>query len=420
MAIIWRAFWVWILFILYSFRFTWALTLYLFHREHERLQQSLGKLLVGLFRKLGATFIKFAQVLSTRADLVPQILRNELSRLHDQVGAFSYTQVKAYFQSELNASPDELFEQFDPYPIASASIAQVHVARYRTKKVAIKVLRPNVENLVDADLSVLKFWAKFLHHFKRLKALNIPALVGELSLALSAQLDLRAEAHNNRRFNDNFAAIEGIDFPQLIPALCTRRILVMSYEEGLNVNELDDSATQEIIARRGYQMMLHMVFNHGFVHADLHPGNMLVQGNRLMIVDLGLIATLQASDQHALRRLCIAWGKKDKKEIATQLLVVGLKSNESQLLEKQKTLVNQAVDKLVSDYGDVQLAHIQIGSILLDGLKLIHALELEINPAFSMVALSLAVVEGVARQLAPELDLIQEALPFLTSLEQIQ
>ncbi len=392
-----------------------------------RRQALFGSALARLCRRLGATFVKLAQVLATRADILSDPAREELSKLHDQVGAFPYRLARETIIEELGEPPERLFEQFDPYPVASASVAQVHKATLRSppgddgsssdgREVAVKVLRPQIEELVDIDLRVMRTWAHVLAILPPFSSLNPVCVLEEFAHAIWRQLDLRLEARNNRRFAENFAADEHITFPTLVDEFCTRRVLCMEYVEGHGVLETDTAETsiveRAMLARRGYAMILRMVFEHGFVHADLHPGNLRVRGDQLVLFDLGLTAEVTPEHRQALIGLCLAWVQRDVDAACARIAEVGFHGQEPRDRER----LRRDVVELLERYGDVALGEIQVGRLLLDALSLVRRQWADFDPSFTMVALSIAVVEGVARQLAPDLRLMQEALPILQEL----
>lgn len=390
----------------------------------ERRIAAAGELCADLCRRLGATFVKLGQVLATRSDLLPNAFRERLAALHEQVGSFPYALVRQTVVDELGAPPESIFAQFDPYPVASASVAQVHRAVLANgRDVAVKVLRPRVEESVDRDLRVMRVWARILAWLPPIATFAPVRVLGEFAHALRAQLDLRREAVNNRRFRDNFADADAIHIPSLVEELCTQRVLCMEFVDGQRLplgehapppaDEEDEGPEggmdREALARAGYQMVLSMVFEHGFVHADLHPGNLRVHEGRVVFFDLGLVAEVSPEQRRALVALCLAWATRDVDAICQHMAGVAFHGESPRDPER----LHAAVEALLERYGDIVLADIQVGHLLLDLLRLVRRQWADFDPSFTMVALSIAVVEGVARQLAPEMRLMQEALPLL-------
>ena len=382
--------------------------------QSER-QRRLGARLATLCRRLGATFVKLAQILATRADILPDALRERLAELHERVGPFPYPLAHQTIVNELGATPEQIFAQFDPYPVASASVAQVHRARLPDgREVAVKVLRPGVEGLVATDLRIMAVWARILSVIPVVRRLSPIQVLAEFAHALERQLDLRIEAANNRRFREIFATHPRVRFPALVEEFCCQRVLTMDFIEGdgiLQQAHTSEEARQDL-ARTGYRMVLEMVFEHGFVHADLHPGNMRVAGDKLVVFDLGLTAEVSSAQQSSLRRLCLAWARRDTGTICDELGELAFKGQPP----RDAARLHLDVSKLLDHYGDLVLGEIQIGRLLIDLLLLVRRQWPALDPTFTMVAVSIAVVEGVARQLAPELRLMQEAVPFLTEI----
>ncbi|MBW2733813.1 MAG: AarF/ABC1/UbiB kinase family protein, partial [Deltaproteobacteria bacterium] len=342
--------------------------------------------------------------------------RRRLEVLHEKVGSFPYALVRQTVVDELGAPPESLFAQFDPYPVASASVAQVHRAVLANgSEVAVKVLRPHVERIVDRDLRVMRVWARLLALLPPLGAFAPVRVLGEFAHALRAQLDLRREAVNNRRFRNNFSDSNQVRIPALVEELCTQRVLCMEFVEGARlplgqqVQQSDQAFDRLALARAGYHMVLSMVFEHGFVHADLHPGNLRVDQGRLVFFDVGLVAEVSPEQRKALVRLCLAWATRDADAICRHIGQVAFHGE----TPMNPNALRDDINALLEHYGDIILADIQVGQLLLDLLRLVRRQWVSFDPSFTMVALSIAVVEGVARQLAPEMRLMQEALPFL-------
>lgn len=372
-------------------------------------QALVGRLLARLLRRLGATFIKLGQLLATRPDLLSDEARRELSQLHTRVGPVPYERTRPLLERELGAPPEQMFELFDPYPVASASVAQVHRALLQHRAVAVKVLRPGVEQQVDRDLRLMRGWARFLALIKPLRLLSPREVVAEFARAMRQQLDLRIEAHNNRRFAANFAHDSDVAVPGLVEQLCTRRVLVMDFIGGQPILEPDRPQPDNMrLARAGYRMLLKMVFTDGLVHADLHPGNLVVEDGRLVLLDVGVVAELTKRHRRGLVNLCLCWVAGDPRSVCHAIAETGFGGRPPADPER---LIHD-VERLMARYGHAALAEIEVGRLLLDVLRLVRGQWVRIDPAFTMLAVAIAVVEGVGRQLAPELKLMEEALPF--------
>ncbi len=267
--------------------------------------------LAGLLIALGATFVKVGQIMSTRPDLFPPHIIRALTRLQDNVGAFSWRDVERTIVEELGKPVGELYATFDQTPIASASVAQVHRATLPSgDEVAVKVRRPGLDDLVAFDLSVMRLFARVIAVVPSIRLLAPVESVDEFGRAIRAQIDLRIEAGNNRRFTEMFAGDPDVLFPKLYPELCGRRVLTMAFIRGVKV--LDAPAKQGTDATRlakiGFRTLLKMVFADGFVHADLHPGNIYVdEKDKVVILDLGLTAELDEAARRAFALFFASW-----------------------------------------------------------------------------------------------------------------
>ena len=363
-----------------------------------------------VFGTLGATFIKVAQYLSTRPDLIPDGVAQGLQKLQDRVEPFPYRDVRCILLDELGDAPEAIFAELDPYPEASASVAQVHRGVLQTdgREVAVKILRPDIDRVVALDLALMRLTARLLNVVPALRILAPVEVVDEFAEAIAQQLDLRIEAANNRRFAENFAGDERVAVPALVEEHCTRRVLCMQFIHGEKVlGPVRSAETAERLARAGFHMLLRMVFVHGFVHADLHPGNLFVADGKLIMLDLGLVARLTPAHRAVLVQLFQAWLARDPARVCqvVQRLLEGEPPGSEGLAELERQ-----VARLLERYSNVALAEVSMGEVMLKVLRLMRRHNLRVQPALTMVILSMGVVEGVGRQLAPQLDLAREAM----------
>jgi ubiquinone biosynthesis protein len=364
---------------------------------------------VNVIQELGATFVKIGQFLSTRADVLPPHLLHALERLQDHVPPFPYDQVQRLLHQQLGERAEELFEELDPYPIASASVAQVHRGRLRDGQVvAVKVLRPGIERTVRFDLLVLRALARALSIFRSVRALQPVAIVDEFGRAVRQQLDFTIEAANNRRFRTNFAGDDNVGVPRLVDALCTERVLCMELVSGGKLlGPQREPAEREHLARTGFRLLLKMIFVDGFVHADLHPGNLLVDGRRIIMLDLGLVAELGPRHRSALAQLFAAWGAGDAGRICDLMLALAPADGPIDVAR-----LRVGIEELTTSYRTIALEQVQLGQVLLAVTRLLRRQRVRLEPALTMILVAIGVLEGVGRQLAPHLDLVREGLAF--------
>jgi ubiquinone biosynthesis protein len=377
-----------------------------------RRQEWFGQCLLDLFRHLGAAFIKVGQIMSTRPDLVPEHIFHALEHLQDDVGPFPFEAVARTIAEDLGRPIDQIFAEFSPRPIASASVAQVHKARLLDGRiVAVKVRRPDVLEICTFDLAVMRKVAHLLGKIPSLAALGAESTVDQFGRAIYAQLDFRVEAKNNRRFRENFRNEPDVVFPEIFEEFCSERILCMTHIEGTKILDARNGPSDpKRIARLGLRALMKMIFEDGFVHADLHPGNIFVlPNNRIAIVDLGLVGELDAPHRATFSRFFAAWANRDADTMAHLLYSVAINPVEgSAAFERFRTAV---VEFMARTWGH-RMSEVHPGKLLLDMLGLLRRHHIRMAPAFTIVNIAIAVTEGIGRQLDPDLDLMAEAIPF--------
>ena len=396
----------------YGLGWTW---LRLRGRPLSERQAFFGTCVLALFRSLGATFIKVGQIMSTRPDLLPPHVISALSRLQDDVGPFPFAQVQRTIEEDLGRPLTELFAEFSPQPIASASVAQVHRARLPSGELcAIKVRRPDIEELCAFDLMVMRLYARTLELIPSLRLLAPLQSVEQFGRAIAMQLDFTIEARNNIRFQKNFAGDPDVVVPKLYPALCSRRVLVMEFIEGFKI--LDFKKTQfepRRLGQIGFRVMLKMVFADGFVHADLHPGNLLVtpQG-QVALLDLGLVAELDDEHRTAFARYFAAWSTGDGRTMAD----IMVRHSPSPHIQDPVGFT-AAIQEFVNRLHGKRLGEVEVAAVVFGMLQILRRYRVRVNATFTMVNIAIAVTEGIGKQLDPTLDLLAEAMPFFMALK---
>jgi ubiquinone biosynthesis protein len=396
----------------YGLGWTW---LRLRGRPLSERQAFFGTCVLALFRSLGATFIKVGQIMSTRPDLLPPHVIAALSRLQDDVGPFPFAQVQRTIEEDLGRPLTELFAEFSPQPIASASVAQVHRARLPSGELcAIKVRRPDIEELCAFDLLVMRLYARTLELIPSLRLLAPLQSVEQFGRAIAMQLDFTIEARNNVRFQKNFAGDPDVVVPKLYPALCSRRVLVMEFIEGFKI--LDFKKTQfepRRLGQIGFRVMLKMVFADGFVHADLHPGNLLVtpQG-QVALLDLGLVAELDDEHRTAFARYFAAWSTGDGRTMAD----IMVRHSPSPHIQDPVGFT-AAIQEFVNRLHGKRLGEVEVAAVVFGMLQILRRYRVRVNATFTMVNIAIAVTEGIGKQLDPTLDLLAEAMPFFMALK---
>jgi len=374
-----------------------------------------GQCLLDLFRHLGATFIKVGQIMSTRPDLVPEHITHALAHLQDDVGPFPYEAVARTIVEDLGRPIEQVFAEFSPRPIASASVSQVHKARLHDGRVvAVKIRRPDVLEICSFDLAVMRQVARLLGKIPALAAMAPESTVDQFGRAIYAQLDFRVEANNNRRFRENFRGDPDVVFPEIFKEYCSERILCMTHIEGIKIlDSRKGPSDPKRIARLGLRALMKMIFEDGFVHADLHPGNIFVlENNRIAIVDLGLVGELDGPHRATFSRFFAAWASRDADTMARLLYSLAINPMEgAAAFERFRVAV---VTFMARTWGQ-RMSDVHPGKLLLDMLGLLRRHRIRMAPAFTIVNIAIAVTEGIGRQLDPELDLMAEAIPYFMS-----
>jgi ubiquinone biosynthesis protein len=397
----------------------WVGLIFLWLRRSGRARRRawMGQVVVDLFRELGATFIKVGQIMSTRPDLIPEFISQALAELQDHVGPFSFDDVIRTIEGDLHRPLQSVYTEFAPVPLASASVSQVHKARLTDGRiVAVKVQRPNVVELCTFDLAVMRIGARILNVIPSISTLAPVDTVEEFGRAVFAQLDFRIEASNNRRFRENFRNDPQVVFPEVIEALSTERILTMSFIEGTKI--LSTATTRsdpKRVARLGLATLLKMIFEDGFVHADLHPGNIFITpDDKLALLDLGLVGELDEPHRKGFARFFAAWAQRDGDAMAH--IMYGMSASAAQPRDPEAfERYRAAIIEFVGRYWGHRLGEVQVGKVLLDMLGILRRHRVRVNPSFTIVNIAIAVTEGIGKQLDPELDLMSAALPYFLS-----
>jgi ubiquinone biosynthesis protein len=378
-----------------------------------------GQVVLDLFRELGATFIKVGQIMSTRPDLIPEYVSRKLQQLQDDVGPFPLAAVLRTIEADLGRPVATLFPEFAPVPLASASVSQVHKARLPDGRlVAVKVRRPDVVELCTFDLHVMRMGARLLNAIPSISTLAPVDTVEEFGRAIFMQLDFRVEARNNRRFRENFRAEPEVIFPEVIEALSSERILTMSFIEGTKILSTRQTRSDpKRVARLGLRVLMKMIFDDGFVHADLHPGNIFITpDDKIALLDLGLVGELDEPHRRHFTKFFAAWAQRDGDTMARLMYAMSANAAATPSGEPADPAAFEryraAIIEFVGRYWGQRMGEVQVGKVLFDMLAILRRHRVRVNPTFTIVNIAIAVTEGIGKQLDPELDLMAEALPY--------
>ncbi|MCW5638038.1 MAG: ubiquinone biosynthesis regulatory protein kinase UbiB [Rubrivivax sp.] len=369
--------------------------------------------------KLGPIFVKFGQVLSTRRDLLPLELADELAKLQDRVPPFPAAQAAALVERAFGKPVDELFATFESEPVASASIAQVHFATLQSgREVAVKVLRPGMLAVIDSDLELLHTLARWVERLssdgKRLRPREV---VAEFDTYLHDELDLVREAANAAQLRRNMQGLNLVMVPEMLWELCTPTVLVMERMYGIPISQtqrlIDAGVDLKKLARDGVTIFFTQVFRDGFFHADMHPGNIQVSTDaatfgRYVALDFGIIGTLTEWDKEYLAQNFIAFFRRDYKRVAE----LHVESGWVPAATRVDALEN-AIRAVCEPHFDRPLKDISLGQVLLRLFQTSRRFNVQIQPQLVLLQKTLLNIEGLGRQLDPELDLWSTAKPFL-------
>jgi len=392
----------------------------------RRFDQPRGVRLRLALESLGPIFVKFGQVLSTRRDLLPPDLVEELARLQDRVPPFPSAQAAALIEQALGRPLDALFEVFEAEPVASASVAQVHFARLHPesgsagpgREVAVKVLRPGMLEVIESDLQLLHTLARWVERLsadgRRLRPRDV---VSEFDTYLHDELDLVREAANATQLRRNMQSLELVLVPEMIWDLCTPSVIVMERMKGVPIGQVDRLREAGIdfkkLARDGVTIFFTQVFRDGFFHADMHPGNIQVSlepttFGRYIALDFGIIGTLSERDKDYLAQNFIAFFRRDYKRVAELHVESGWVPGTTRV-----EALESAIRAVCEPQFERPLKDISLGQVLLRLFQTSRRFNVEIQPQLVLLQKTLLNIEGLGRELDPDLDLWTTAKPFL-------
>jgi ubiquinone biosynthesis protein len=382
-----------------------------------------GQRLREALERLGPIFVKFGQVLSTRRDLLPPDLAEELAKLQDRVPPFPAEVAIATIERAFKKPLDQLFLSFEREPVASASIAQVHFATLRDEQgrvrdAAVKVLRPGMLKAIEQDLALMRLMAGWVERLsadgKRLKPREV---VAEFDKYLHDELDLMREAASTAQLRRNMAGLNLVLIPEVFWDLCYTDVMVMERMRGIPIGRTDDLRAAGVnfnrLARDGLTIFFTQVFRDGFFHADMHPGNIMVSTapetfGRCIVLDFGIVGTLTQYDKEYLAQNFTAFFRRDYKRVAELHIESGWVPQDTRVDE-----LEAAIRSVCEPYFDRPLRQISLGMVLMRLFQTSRRFHVEIQPQLVLLQKTLLNIEGMARQLDPELDLWSTAKPFL-------
>lgn len=369
--------------------------------------------------ELGPIFVKFGQAVSTRGDLLPLEIATELSKLQDQVPPFESELALNILEKAFGAPVEDVFAEFGQQPLAAASVAQVHTARLESgEEVIVKILRPQVRELIERDLEVLYTIARLVDRYsldgRRLRPVEV---VTEFDKTLHRELDLIREAANAAQLKRNFHGSDQLYVPEVYWDYCRPNVLTMERISAIPISDIDALRARGTnivrLAESGVQIFFTQVFQHNFFHADMHPGNIFVdvedpENPRYVAVDFGIVGSLSARDQHYLAANLLAFFQRDYYRVAKLHIDSGWVPSDARIDE-----LEAAVRAVCEPNFNKPLKDISFGLVLLRLFETARQFRMEIQPQLMLLQKTLLNIEGLGRQLHPELDLWKTAKPFL-------
>jgi ubiquinone biosynthesis protein len=372
---------------------------------------------------LGPSFIKLGQIISTRPDLIPADVITELKKLQDEVPPVNFLEIKGVIESSLGATIEELFIEFQEKPLASASIGQVHKARLMVAEapvdVVVKVQRPNITTIIERDLDLLHSFAALIERFIPESRLYSPSgLVKEFDRTITAELNFETEASNAERFTKNFANNPNAKFPKIFRERSSKKVLTMEFLHGVKITSAaKQGASGEKIAKETLKIVAQMIFEDGFFHADPHPGNLLVlhpldsDPPVIGLIDLGLVGSISEKMQDGSIGLMAAAIRQDVDGLTESLLTMGRPQG---LIDKEA--LRNMVGLLSQKYLGKPLKEIEVSAVISDLVDGGRQFNIEMPTELVMMGKALMTVEGIGKELYPDLDIFTELQPYFLRL----
>jgi ubiquinone biosynthesis protein len=374
------------------------------------------------FSELGPSFIKLAQLLSSRPDLITPSYADEFKKLQDKVPSFSAEEARGIIESELNMSLHDVFSDFDETPVAAASIAQVHNAVLKSgEKVIVKIQRPRIREIIDTDIAILSFIAKLMvKYIPESKMFNPTGIVEEFSRNVKKELDFVSEAKNAERFRKNFDEVRDICIPAVYPEMVSEKVIVMERLEGLRIDDISGidalGLDRARLAKIGVDAYFKMIFEDGFFHADPHPGNIFVMPDgRLGIMDFGIVGWLTPDIMENMASALLAVIKRDFDLLVSQYVELGLISEEVDIDAFKRDFKSDLADVIQPLY-DLKISEVKFEDYLeiLTHLAVKHGLRIPSD--LLLMNKTMLILDNIGRQLDPNFNFMSAAEPYAAGL----
>jgi ubiquinone biosynthesis protein len=370
--------------------------------------------------ELGPTFIKMGQILSQRPDLAPPPLVREFRKLQEQVTPVDFPSVRKVVEGSLHCRLEDVFARFDESPRAAASLAQVHEAVLRAsgQVVAVKVQRPGIGQLIDTDIGILEAIARRLdERMESAKVYDFPGLVRELKRSLQRELNFNREARNMKIFQSHFEGSDEVYVPKVYDLYTTEQVLTMELVEGTKLQEFMNRPLEEreILAKRGVRLTIKQVLEDGFFHADPHPGNVVILDNLVYcLLDFGMMGRLSQEARFDLIDMIKGMVDKDSDRMLDAIL--NFSKTDGGIGAMSERILQREVMDIIDAYHSVSIGELNIGQLLMEVTSMLRENGLQIPSDLALMIKTLVTSEATARQLYPDLNLIEEAEPYVRRL----
>ena len=371
-----------------------------------------------VLEELGPTFIKFGQILSTRPDLVPLDLVEELKKLQDDVPSFETWQARRILEKELGRPVTRLFKSFRDEPLAAASMAQVHQARLKSgERVVVKIQRPGIRETIETDLDILFFLANLAQkRIPRSEIYDPVGIIREFAKSIRKEMDFKREGRSIDRFARDFAGDETVHIPRVFWKLSTDRVLTMEEVDGIKISDYPAleaaGLDRKIIAVNGARAILKQIFIDGFFHGDPHPGNIMVlPENVIAFLDFGIVGRIDEKIRGRLGDIFSAVLNRDVDALVRTFQKIGLVKGEVDWDEFRADLAD-----LIEEYYGLPLRELEMGKIINESFQIVFRHRIRIPPAYFLLGKAMVTVEGLGQELDPDFDMVGEARPFIRRL----
>jgi len=368
--------------------------------------------------ELGTTFIKFAQIASNRPDLLPEVLIEELTKLQDSAPGISYDEIKKIIIGELSRPMDDLLDYIDEKPIATASMAQVHRATLKGgKEVVLKVQRPNIKSDILADIAIMKNIVKTLERVSpKYKSYHLSELIKMFETSILKELDFKLEAQNQQEFARLFSNRSDVAVPKIYQELCTSKVICMEYVDGCKITDLQKLSKQNItgkhIAETGISLYFEQVFEHGFFHADPHPGNIFVNPNgQIVFLDYGMMGIITDKDKILFADILLTLHDKDVEGLKKAILRFA-----PDLTEQMKSELEYDIIHIIRNYSSITIENIDGNEIMKALNAIFYLYKIKIPANLLLLLKALIIIEGVGLKLYPDYNIIDNIAPYVRKL----